>query len=453
MKNVAYTFVIALTLFVNPKSIQAQVITTMAGTAPFGFGGDGGAATAAKLHNAFSITADNSGTVYFSDYANGRIRKISTAGVITTIAGNGVNGFTGDGGPAVSAQLNNPQGITVNPAGTLLYIADCLNHRIRMINLSSGIINTVIGNGVAANRGDSGLATAAEIAYPDYVALDAWGNLYATAQGGNIRIRRVDAGTGIVQTVAGGGSLADADGNTATSVWLREVQYITLDALGNIFYSEPDYHVVRKIAVGSGTLSTVAGMENNFGYAGDGGPASASRLAFPFAIVADFSGNVFIADGNNNRVRKVSASTGNISTVAGDGVYTDNGDGLVATAAGLSHPQGMAIDRSGNMYVSDSSFSIRKITSITAVEEVKPETNFQLYPNPSSGDLCFQASGMGYTSLAIYDLTGRVIHSVELNAMEPNPLVHLHLDVPAGIYLVQIRRGKELISKKIVLRK
>ncbi|HXC05898.1 MAG TPA: T9SS type A sorting domain-containing protein, partial [Bacteroidia bacterium] len=211
--------------------------------------------------------------------------------------------------------------------------------------------------------------------------------------------------------------------------------------------------MIRRIDLSTGILSTVAGSRYGIGHSGDGGLASAAKVWYPSALAIDFTGNVFFADENNDRVRKISASTGIITTVAGNGVFADNGDGGTATSASVSHPIGLALDHNGTLYVSDSTFSVRKITAITGIQEIKPEPSFLLYPNPGSGDFTFHATGMGYSSFTVYDMTGKVIYAETLNALEENPLLHLHLDVAEGIYLASIERGRERLSRKIIVRK
>jgi DNA-binding beta-propeller fold protein YncE len=449
MKRPTPSVFMLLILILFSNLFGAQIITNLAGSAPAGFAGDGGPASAAKLQNAIAIATDNSGNVYFSDYGNNRVRKISASGAISTIGGNGSTGYGGDGGQATAAQFNGPMGIAVDPAGTKVYIADNMNNRIRMITTATGIITTFAGTGIQGGTGDGGNADTAQIRTPEGLALDAGGNLYIVDN--YSQIRKVSATTHIITTIAGGGVNPPVDGAVATSVYLY-LEYLTVDPNGNIYFSSPGYHWVRKIAAGTGLLSTIAGNGTG-GYAGDNGPGAAAEVYYPYGVAADAAGNVYIADQNNNRVRKVSVTTGYITTYAGNGMWDDSGDGGLATAAALSHPHGIALDASGNMYVSDSSFAIRKITTITGIQELKSESAFQLYPNPGNGDFYLQATGSGFTSIAVYDLTGRVVWSEILNPLEQTINLSIHLDLPDGMYLVQLLRGKERCDRKLVIRK
>jgi sugar lactone lactonase YvrE len=226
---------------------------------------------------------------------------VSTSGTITTFAGNGTQGFSGDGGPATSAGLSYPGGVAVDAAGNL-YIADTSNHRVRKVS-TSGTITTVAGNGTFGFSGDDGPATNATLSYPTEVAVDAVGNLYI-ADTGNLRVRKVSA-SGTITTVAGNGIYGfSGDGGPATNASLVIPRGVAVDAVGNLYIADYGNSRVRKVS-SWGTITTVAG-NGSPGFSGDGGPATSAALGYPRGVAVDAAGNLYIADTDNNRVRKVS---------------------------------------------------------------------------------------------------------------------------------------------------
>jgi len=280
-----------------------------------------------------------------------------SSGYIYTYAGNGVQGFSGDGGPATSAELGQPSGVTLDAAGNL-YIADNSNNRVRKVDAVSGIISTVAGNGTAGNSGDGGPATSAELYGPTGIVSDAAGNFYfsvtADGNGNNSFVRKVAASTGIVTAVAGGGSPLPGigDGGPATSAYLQFPEGLALDAKDNLYIADCYNNRIRKVDAVTGIITTVAGTGSS-GFSGDGGPATSATLTEPSGIVFDAAGDLYIADWGNFRVRKVDASTGIITTVAGDGTPGNSGDGGPATSAEFFYPYGVALDSSENLYISD----------------------------------------------------------------------------------------------------
>jgi len=324
------------------------ILTRIAGNSRPGYSGDGGPATSAQLNFPWALALDSTGNLFIADRSNNRIRKVSPGGIITTVAGIGAQGFSGDSGPAVSAQLNAPTGVAVDGAGSL-FIADGLNHRIRKVS-GSGIITTVAGTGMAAFSGDDGQATSAGLNRPNDVAVDGAGNLLI-ADTVNNRIRKV-SGSGIITTVAGNGSSDfSGDGGRATAAALFVPQSVAVDGAGNLFIADLGNMRIRKVST-SGIISTVAGSSTTLGFSGDGGQATSARLNRPTGVAVDGTGNLFIADQDNNRIRKVSAS-GIIATVAGTGTFGFSGDGGPATGAQLSSPFGVAVDGAGNLFIAD----------------------------------------------------------------------------------------------------
>ncbi|MDE0292950.1 MAG: hypothetical protein OXI93_02045 [Bryobacterales bacterium] len=333
-------------------------ITTVAGSEEYGYGGDGGRAIAAQLYRPSDVAVDGEGNLYIADRGNDRIRKVDSSGVITTIAGTGAEGFGGDGGQAVNAQLNSPVGVALDGSGKL-YIADRDNHRIRKVD-SSGVITTIAGTGAEGFNGDGGQATAARLDNPFGVVLDGSGNLFI-ADAGNDRIRKVDS-SGVITTIAGSAKiLFGGDGGRATAAQLYLPSKVAVDGAGNLYIADTRNYRVRKVDAG-GTITTLAGT-GAIGFSGDGGPAAAAQLAFPRGVALDSDDNLFIADSVHHRIRKVDSS-GVITTIAGTGVEGFSGDGGQAVNAQLHSPWGVAVDGAGNLYIADrNNHRIRKVDS------------------------------------------------------------------------------------------
>jgi sugar lactone lactonase YvrE len=264
------------------------------------------------LNGPSGVAVDVFGDIFIADQQNSRIRKVSASGIITTVAGNGTYGFSGDGGPATSAELNGPSGVAVDASGDI-FIADSYNNRIRKV-LASGIITTVAGNGIRGFSGDGGPATSAELGTPGGVAVDGSGDIFV-ADTGNSRIRKVSP-SGIITTVAGDGVpvlstyvFMSGDGGPATSAELNAPSGVAVDAFGDIFIADSgnDANFVREVSA-SGIITSVAGNGIQ-GFSGDGGPATSAELS-PWAVAVDGSGDIFIADSYNNRIRKVYPASG-----------------------------------------------------------------------------------------------------------------------------------------------
>jgi trimeric autotransporter adhesin len=346
------------------KIDSAGHLAVVAGTGAGGFGGDGGPATSASLNFPEGVAVDAQGNLFIADTFNSRIRRVDAAtGIITTVAGNGQSGYSGDGGPATSASLAAPTGLALDAQGNM-FIADNLNNRIRRVDVATGTITTVAGNGQPGYSGDGGPATSASLAAPGGVALDAQGNLFI-ADAGNARVRRVDAATGTITTVAGNGQPGDGgDGGPATSAHFIQPEGVVVDAQGNLFIADSGSGRIRRVDAMTGIITTVAGNGSG-GFSGDGGPATSAALSDPAGVALDAQDNLFIADSGNGRVRRVEAATAIVTTVAGGG---SGGDGGPATSAILVRPDGVAPDSSGNVFIADTgNVRIRHVDAATGI--------------------------------------------------------------------------------------
>jgi len=360
MKKVYLKISVALLGLTAPYLAQAQcsydtTITTIAGNHTKGYSGDGGPANSAQMKSPFSIVCDASGNLYIADYFNHAVRKVNTAGIITTVAGTGTAGYNGDGINATSAQLNGPAGVAVDAAGNL-YIADKFNERIRKVNVSTGVITTIAGNGLhggwqGAAFGNGGPATAAALTYPVGMAFDCADTMMYIADQGSQTVRSINLNTGIIVRFAGthaGGY--NGDGIAATAAKLNLPTSIATDCSGNVYISDTWNNRIRKVN-SSGTISTFAGTGTG-GYTGDGGPATAAKLFGPWGIMRDACGDMYICDYDNKAVRKIDGS-GVITTFAGNGLRGYTGDGAAATSARVYLPSAIAVGISNHVYVAD----------------------------------------------------------------------------------------------------
>jgi hypothetical protein len=345
-KQIFFIAIIIATLIgANGAFAQNGYIYTVAGNGTAGYSGDGGLAINAKLNSPTDVCEDHAGNLYIVDQGNKRIRQVNAVThIITTVAGNGTSGYSGDGGAAISATLNTPNGIVVDGPGNI-YIADQGNNVIRKVN-TSGIITTIVGTGTAGFSGDGGLASSAKLSGPTSVTVDATGNLYI-GDNGNHRIRKVSS-SGIITTIAGGGSgsVPSSGGVSATSVSLCTIHNLAVDATGNVYFTNQgcmEYlkvtpvgliyleqnillpwgvstdiadnvylatqaDVVLKINSVSGVIDTLVDGSSGSSSLGDGGPSIHASLSSPNGVYADIVGNLYIADQGDNRIRMITSS-------------------------------------------------------------------------------------------------------------------------------------------------
>lgn len=334
------------------------------------FAGDGGPATDARLNNPHGVAVDQAGNLYIADSSNDRIRRVDRqTGAIRTIAGSGERGFSGDGGPATAAQLYFPHGLALDAAGNLFF-ADAGNHRVRTIEAGTGLIRTVAGNGQTVWTGDGGPALRASLYAPRGVAIGSDSVLYI-ADTQHSCIRKVDR-DGRISTAAGADPRLVDKGTAPKYIWHPVDVAVGPD--GQIYWADATLSRVKKADLSrvdpktkSGWITIVAGSEE-MGFSGDGGPAREAELEAPAAVAFDSKGNLYIADHNNLRIRRVDANTGVITTIAGNGRRGFSGDGGPAVEASLNAPAGLAVDEQDNLYIADAgNHRIRMIEAATGL--------------------------------------------------------------------------------------
>jgi sugar lactone lactonase YvrE len=360
--------------FSTLATVGLNYIRTLAGTGYADYNGDGINATTATLNYPVDLAVDQAGDIYIADDLNNRIRKITVStGKITTVAGTGIAGYNGDDIDATKANLNRPEGVGVDGVGNV-YIADSFNNRLRKVTVSTGKITTIAGTGFKGSSVDGVDAISANLDIPESVCVDLSGNIYI-ADSANHRIQKVSASTLKITTVAGTGFYGfSGDGKAATSAELHSPLAVAVDRDGNLYIADTFNHRLRKVTATSGIITTVAGADIP-GFTADGIDAIGSQLYYPKGVAVDQSGDIFIADSTNYRIRKVIVSTGKMITIAGTGIPGSTGDGVNATSADLNYVTGIAVDLFGNFYIADTSnHRIRSMTGArrTAAPTVAP---------------------------------------------------------------------------------
>ena len=528
MKNKLYPLALFLAISTAYASTAyTQTINTVVGNGIATFGGDSGPATSASIHSNTAVHFDSIGNMFIADAANNRIRKVNTSGIITTVAGTGIAGSGGDAGPATNAQLNNPSDVAFDAAGNM-YITDYLNNRIRKVD-ASGTITTIAGTGTSGATGDGGPATAAKLFHPQSLIIDASGKLFFCDEG-NDRVRMINT-SGIILLYAGSGTSGVGDGGPATNATLSRPGGITINHFGSIVFSDAQHNRIREVNA-SGIISTIAGT-GSAGFSGDSGPATAAKINQPSSLCIDNVGNIFLADGNNNRVRKID-TFGNISTVAGNGSAGFSGDSGPATAASLHGPSGLCIENF-SLYIGDATNNrVRSVgcvspvfaTAIVWADSICPgdtfhfactptggtwstyhstistvsasgvvtgvgggmdtvkyvysnvcgsdsvifplkvrtaaacglgvinlaadENNILISPNPGLGHftLSYSSHEKGTITVCIYNVLGRKIKELD---MTPNTPAEVNIDAPAGMYLVTANSDTYRLTSKLLI--
>ncbi len=326
-------------------------IVSVAGNGRRGFGGDGSPARLATLDNPFGVIRGPDGALWFCEYTGQRIRRIARDGTISTLAGTGAKGYTGDGGPALQATFNLPHEIRFDARGNL-FVADMANHAIRRIDLRTGVITTLAGDGQPGYSGDGGPALKARFRQPHSIQFDRAGHLYVCDIGNHV-IRRIDAATGIISTFAGTGKPGDTpDGAPIAGTPLRGPRSLDFDREGNLWLATREGNQVFRLDPLRGTIHHVAGTGKK-GFTGHGGPARDATLSGPKGIAVDADGNVWLADTESHSVRMIDRRTGHLELIAGTGEKGDGPDGP-ALACQLARLHGIFADTDGAIYVGDS---------------------------------------------------------------------------------------------------
>jgi streptogramin lyase len=332
--------------------LQQATIATLAGTGQEGYSGDGGPAAEARLNAPFDTALDAAGNLYFSDTFNHCVRRVDgKTRAITTVAGCGKKGYSGDGGPAAEATMNEPYGVALDRDGNI-FIVDRLNYCIRRVDAASGTIRTIAGTGKSGYSGDGGPGTEAQLREPNGLALDGKGKLYI-ADVADQRVRVLDLESGAIETFCGTGRKQHSgDGGLFGKASLFGPRAVHVGPDGNVYICEREGNSIRKVDLESGIITTVAGTGKR-GYSGDGGPAAQATFNGPKELDVDAAGNIYVVDTENHAIRRIDAQTGIVTTVAGDGTGGSTGDGGPATRGRLDRPHGVVVGPDGTMYIGD----------------------------------------------------------------------------------------------------
>lgn len=404
------------------------------------YGGDGGPATSASLASPQGLCLDTNGNLFVADYFNSRVRKISSSGIITTIAGNGVSTYGGDGGLATSASLISPIAIAVDDSGNV-FIADYNNNRVRKVN-TSGIITTYGGNGAPGYSGDGGPATLAKLFNPSALALDSLGDLLV-ADEGNACVRKINS-AGIITTVAGNGTAGfSGDGGPAATAQIMPPTSIVVDKTGNYYIGESS-HRIRKINA-AGIISTFAGTGSP-GFSGDGGLATSAQFKGIFGLASDRQGSIYVSDRDNHRIRKIDTS-GVINTVVALGTPGFSGDGGNALFAELNQPMGIVMDSAYTLFIADNTNErVRKVTNATGVSNPTEGTWISIYPNPAVDVIKIHTS--------VKPMRVDIINAVGVVVAEFIPAQAIDANIEnlkAGMYFVRLKTEEYVFIRKLVV--
>jgi streptogramin lyase len=333
-------------------SLSAASVSTFAGNGTKGYSGDGGPATSATMNDPFGVVRGPDGAIWYCEYGGQRIRRVDKDGKITLIAGNGKAGFSGDGGLATDATFNLPHELRFGPKRGNLFIVDMQNHAVRKIDTKTGIISTVVGTGKPGYTGDGGQADQAQLKQPHSIQFDANGDLFICDIGNNV-IRKVDMKTKVITTIAGTGKAGETpDGAPIKGTPLKGPRSLDFDAAGNLWVCTREGNQVLKLDLKADKISLIAGNGKK-GFTGNGGPAKLATLSGPKGVAFDAAGNAWIADTESHSIRMVDMKTGNLELKIGTGVKGDGPDGDPLKCK-LARPHGVFVDKDGSVFVGDS---------------------------------------------------------------------------------------------------
>ena len=431
------TIIVAATI----TGADAQgIIRTIAGTGTAGLSGDGGSALSATLSDPEGVAVDAAGNVYIADKMNARIRMVSEAGNISTIAGTTLTyAMGGMGGLAIDAHLIYPNAMFLDAAGNY-YASDWFADAAYEGSTSTGHIANICGHDSQGCTGDGGLAPAATMAIPGGIWVDNMNNVYIVDYGNN-RIRKVDGTTHIVTTFINGYTSG-----------FEQVNGVCADDAGNVYISDQSGNQVKNVDA-SGTITVVAGTGTE-GFSGDGGSALSATFRYPGGLFINSAGDLFICDVSNSRIRVVNTTTGIINTVAGNGDFGYAGDGVLAIHASLNGPTGVWQDATGNIYIADAGNNvIRKVTGATAYYRANGTTaltsnDVTFFPNPSTGTFTIQTSFVPDNCTAeVYNIIGEKVFSTSVSQQQ----TIVNLNQPAGVYSIKLRSKEGVITEKVTI--
>ena len=442
MRTIAITAFFCMSLCVT----SAQTISTFAGGGSGSGSGDGGAATSGILTDPVGGTFDKHGNYYFVDALGGnRVRKVDTNQIITTVAGTGIAGFSGDGGAATNAKLRTPTAVKLDSAGNL-YIVDQGNFRIRKVNAVSNAISTIAGTGVSVSTGDGSAASASSLGSPQDIAIDNSGNIYVAEW--NARVRKINS-SGIISSICGTGVPGySGDGGRADTSRIGGLTGICIDKVGNIYLADQSNSRIFKINV-SGIISTFAGTSTGYLFNADNNPATNANID-PVKIGIDKFECIYISENQNYRVRRVDKH-GIIHTVAGIGTAGFSGDGAPATAAQFRYPSGIAFDSCNNFYVPEANNNrVRKITyphcNYLDVPQTVSNKDLQVFPNPTNDVV--NINGLREpANYRLLDIVGRITMQGCLHKADNEVSLSF---VSPGTYFLEITIQNERVMKRIV---
>ncbi len=454
MKRCCKLTVLISLLLVFAQGAVAQIITTYAGKGTTGYTGDGGPATDAEFNHPEGIAIDSNGlssetTLFIADVYNHCIRKITPYGVISTVAGLGMPGFNGDGVPAITAQLTTPRGIATDRAGNI-YIADDGNARLRKID-KLGMISTIAGTGSPGYTGDGGASSAAKLYNISDVVVDTTGNIFFVDPFENC-VRKINTSR-VITTFAGGGAVGfSGDGGPASMAKLNGVTSIAVDLAGNVYIADVQNYRIRKVDL-TGLITTIAGT-GIMGFSGDNSPATAANIGAIAGVAADATGNVYITETAEGRVRKIDG-LGVITTIAGDGTACGfGGDGSLAVNAKLCNPYRIVVDKRGSLYFTDKGNQrIRKIMYTTGVHELQSRVKeVTISPNPATDDhleLMVTTNNTEIVRVKLCTITGILVKEFSATTNELTPLNFS--GTPPGMYFISVVAGPEVWSGRVII--